>query len=58
MRVDGVDRADARLEPRLRHQRVHALQKTLPPRLARLPVILHVGNWAWRRHPDPGRHVD
>ena len=38
-----VDRADARFQPRPGQQRVHAPQKALPPRLARLPVILHVG---------------
>ena len=42
-RAGGLDRADARFEPRPRQQRIHALEKALPPRLARLAVILHVG---------------
>ena len=41
-RAGGVDRAEARFEPRPGQQRVHAPQKALPPRLA-LSVILHVG---------------
>ena len=51
----GVHRADARFEPRPRHQRLHALQKALPPRLARLSLVLHIGKCALRRHPVPHR---
>ena len=42
----GIDRADARFQPRPRHQRVYALEKALPPRLA---VILQIGKCALRR---------